>query len=213
MKIFCGMRSYSIVIMIMIAGCASPDKENSVPEQKDWYESREWMQGLTLNPHETIDREQLKRQYEANPGVWQTAFRFLRDSNLNALKPGKHLIDSNRVFVLVTDGTPAKDTAKPHWEAHEKYADIHYVVKGKEMIGLAPVSTGKLAIPYDESKDIVFYNASGKLYEADTSTFFVIFPGVAHCPQIKIDGYDSVKKVVVKVSLAPDNNKKSTDSL
>ena len=198
------MKNLGFICLSLITGlisCSSADEKKSSSINSDWYEKREWMGGLNRQPHETINKAEFKRQYEANTALWKTAFSFLKDSNLVTLKPGKHLIDSDRVFVLVTEGTPSKDTAKADWEAHLKYADIHFVESGKEQIGLAPANSGQLVVPYDESRDISFSYTSGKLYDADQSNFFIIFPDMAHCPQIKVQGYDSVKKIVVKVKL------------
>ena len=163
-----------------------------------WYQRQEWLHGLTAKPHAATDREEFARQYQANPAGWDKAFAYLQETDLNSLAPGKYPIDGEQVYVTVTEG-PAKELDKTKWEAHRLYSDIHYMVKGKEKIGVAPVTTAQLTEAYDPAKDIMFYNANGNFYQADPGTFLIISPKYAHRPGIKVDGDEVVKKVVVKI--------------
>jgi YhcH/YjgK/YiaL family protein len=79
------------------------------------------------------------------------------------------------------------------------YQDIHYVISGKEMIGITPVSSAVIIIPYDSAKDVGYYSAKGTYYKSDKKIFFIVFPGDAHRPGIKVDGFPIVKKIVIKV--------------
>lgn len=167
-----------------------------------WFAKKEWLNGLSLTPHQTIDQQEFKKQYEANPQRWNQAFRYLKETNLAELKPGKYTIDGDNVYALVTEGLArSADTAK--WEDHQRYIDIHHVITGKENMGLAPVESATVITPYDSAKDIGFYKANGRFYESGTDTFFLVFPKDAHLPGIKIDGYnDRIKKIVIKVKKA-----------
>lgn len=164
-----------------------------------WFEEKAWLNGLQLKPHKTINQQEFKKQYDANPLLWNKAFGYLKEAELAALSPGKHLIEGENVFALVTEGhAKSADTAK--WEGHLQYIDIHYVISGKENIGLAPIESATVITPYDGKRDIGFYKAAGTFYEADTETFFLVFPEEAHLPGIKVNGYnDPVKKIVIKV--------------
>lgn len=163
-----------------------------------WYKRQTWLNGLSSKPHPATDREEFARQYQANPSGWDKAFTYLKETDLNSLKPGKYPIDGEQVYVTVTEG-PAKDLDKTRWEAHRNYSDIHYVVKGKEKIGIAPVAAAQLTEAYDPAKDIMFYTAEGNMYLAEPGTFLIISPKYAHRPSIKVDGEGMVKKVVVKI--------------
>jgi YhcH/YjgK/YiaL family protein len=77
------------------------------------------------------------------------------------------------------------------------------VVKGKEKIGVAAVSSATVIKPYDDAKDIANYTADGKFYIATPDEFFLFFPSDAHRPSIKVNGYDTVKKLVIKIRYTP----------
>jgi biofilm protein TabA len=68
------------------------------------------------------------------------------------------------------------------------------------LIGVADTSTATITKPY--TVDVINYNAEGKYYTAEQGKFFLFFPNNAHRPTIKIDGYDTVKKIVIKIQTA-----------
>ena len=148
--------------------------------------------------HKTVNIQQFAKQYKAHQQWWDKAFAYLKETDLSNLKAGKYPIDGENVFAIVTEGA-TKDIAATKWEAHHNYQDIHYVIKGKELIGIAPVSSAKLIEEYDREKDIAFYSSKGKFYKSSPGTFFIIFPEDAHRPGIKTEGYNEIKKIVIKV--------------
>ena len=88
------------------------------------------------------------------------------------------------------------------FEAHKKYADIQVLISGKEKIGVLPLGTTTVTIPYDEEKDIMFLTAEGENYRIATpGKFFLFFPEDAHRPTVKSAENSPVKKIVVKVKI------------
>ncbi len=163
-----------------------------------WVHKGEWKKGLKLNVHAQANKITFAEQYHKNQAAWVKALAFLRDSDLLTLSLGKHLIDGDNVYAIVTDA-PSKEFDKSAWESHRNYIDLQYVIKGKEKIGEAPVATATVIKPYDEAKDVANYTTDGKFYIAEPGTFLLFFPGEAHRPNIKVDGYDVVRKIVVKI--------------
>jgi biofilm protein TabA len=166
-----------------------------------WLHSNEWKNGLKLDVHPSVNKIVFAEQYRKNKAVWDKAFAFLRDSNLLTLKPGKYMIDGDNAYATITEA-PSKTFEQSAWESHRKYIDLQYVIKGEEKIGVAPVATAAVIKPYDDARDAVNYNTEGQFYIATPGTFFLFFPGDAHRPNIKVDGYDIVKKLVIKIRMA-----------
>ncbi len=187
-----------LIISAMISCNESTDTSHKADT---WFEDKAWLSELKLTPHETIDQQQFRAEYEANKQAWDKAFAFLKNTSLDTMKPGRHVIDGENVFALVTQPTPkSQDTAA--WEVHQKYIDIHHIISGKEMIALGPLDSATETKPYDAGKDIAFYTSDGKFYEVGNKDFLIIFPPVAHCPGVKVEGYDQVKKIVIKIRKA-----------
>ena len=152
-----------------------------------WYKQQTWLSGLKLKPHASIDAVEFTRQYHLHNPFWDSAFAFLRTHDLGKLPKGKYPIMGDDVFASVTEDS-TKDFAKTSWESHRKYADIQYVIRGEEQIGVCPVSKATLTQAYDEQHDVAHYAAKGSLYRARHGTFFIFFPSDAHRPNITPGG-------------------------
>jgi len=178
----------------------SPAGAQSSPKEIDkWYNSGKWLNGLHRKPAGTINKKIFAAQYRANKSRWDFAFAYLQKTDLSALTPGRYPLDGDNVYINVTEG-PSKNKEDVMFEAHKDYADIHCVISGRELIGIAPYATAVLKKPYDPAKDIAFYEAKGKYYVSDSTTVFILFPEQdAHCGGIKVKESEVVKKVVVKV--------------
>jgi biofilm protein TabA len=192
-------RTIFTVLFVYCASCTYSQDTSWTPKNAvKWFKSNNWKNGLKINGDPSINKAEFAQQYHKNQVEWDKAFAFMRDSDLAALKPGKYVIDGTDVYATITDG-PEKTFEQSAWESHRKYIDLQYVVRGKEKMGVAPVAGATVTQPYDDKADIAHYNSEGKFYIGDPSVFFLFFPGDAHRPNIKVDGYDTVKKMVIKI--------------
>jgi len=115
------------------------------------------------------------------------------------LRPGKYPIIGEQVFASVTEA-PSHNKEDVKWESHKNYVDLQFIIRGKEMIGIADTSKATITKPY--SADAINYTADGKYYITEPDKFFLFFPNDAHRPTIKADGYDVVKRIVIKIQTA-----------
>ncbi|MEJ6979815.1 YhcH/YjgK/YiaL family protein [Pedobacter sp. P351] len=178
--------------IIFLAGCASRKSSSS------WFKQGQWYNGLNLMPYSDINKVEFETQYKKNKARWDKAFAYLKDTDLEKLAPGKYPIEGDSVFVSVTEG-PDKPYEQTNWESHRKMIDVQYIVRGKERMGVADLSKATVTKPYDPARDVANYIAAGKFYVAEPGTMYIFFPTDVHRPSIKVDGYDVVKKVVIKV--------------
>jgi biofilm protein TabA len=185
---------------ILIA-CIHINAQQLPSEKKidEWVKKKEWANGLTLNLHPSVNKDSFYVAYHRNTNLWNAAFAFLKNVNLEELKPGKYPIIGEQVFASVTDA-PSHTKEEVKWESHKNYIDLQYIIKGKELIGVADTSKAVIIKPY--SVDVINYNADGKYYTGEQGEFFLFFPNNAHRPTIKVDGYDVVKKIVIKIQTA-----------
>lgn len=191
----------TLAIFICLPEKAFPQTAESWTRKKaaEWYQQYQWLNGVNkISPHASIDKQELARQYHANKVFWDKAFTFIRDNDLSEYKPGIYPIDGENVFIKVTE-LPSKNLDDTHWEAHRNYVDVQFVLKGKEKMGIGPLAKGEVIQPYDAAKDLTLYKAKGKFYTATPGVFFIFFPSNVHRPGVKEEGFDTVKKVVVKI--------------
>ena len=87
-------------------------------------------------------------------------------------------------------------------EAHQVYADIQYIVSGREAIGFAPLNGQTVTAAYLPEKDIVFFSGETTQMIVEAGMFAVFYPQDVHrVLVVQIDGPEKVKKVVVKVKI------------
>jgi YhcH/YjgK/YiaL family protein len=96
-----------------------------------------------------------------------------------------------------------KNEEDARYESHVIYADIQYVISGKELIGIAPKSGMKdLLEPYNETNDIMFMTVNSiSNHDAAPDRFFIFFPDDLHRPGLRDGESMAVRKIVVKVRL------------
>lgn len=129
------------------------------------------------------------------------AIEFLKNTDLAALAPGKYEIDGSDVFASVVEYTTIPwDEAK--FEAHENYTDIQYVIEGSEVMTYAPISELNEKVPYNQDKDVVFYdNANPGLQVVVKAGQYMIFnPWDGHKPKAANGEPAPIKKVIVKIN-------------
>ncbi|MDB5117725.1 MAG: hypothetical protein JWQ79_3217 [Mucilaginibacter sp.] len=194
-----------LVIVCFVSKTALSQSSGNWTEKSatEWVKKGEWRNGFKLKFYDGMDNVEFAKQYHANKALWDKAFAYMRDTKLDALAPGKYLIDGDNVFATVTDAA-TKEFDKTAWESHRKYIDLHLMIRGKEKIGVMNPATAKVTEPYDETKDVAHYDPATKatFYIADPETLMVFFPQNAHRPVIHVDGYDTVKKLVIKIRVA-----------
>ena len=145
------------------------------------------------------------RRYAATLPDLTPAFEYLQ--TLTADTPtGRYELDGDRLYCLV-QRYRTKPVTQAKLEAHRKYADVQYLITGRETILWAPLaSLTTVTQPYDAGRDIEFFaTVTGTTpVNLDAGYFSVLFPADGHAPGIEWTGAQDVVKAVVKVRL-PDS--------
>jgi YhcH/YjgK/YiaL family protein len=145
------------------------------------------------------------RDWKSAPGIQglERAFEYLARTDLSALPLGRADIEGDDVYVMLSEAE-TKPPAQVKFEAHRRYIDIQLVVRGQELIGVAPVASLATAEPYDAAKDIEFFAdpPGSAAVELRAGDFAVFTPGDGHRPSLHLDGPHVSRKAVVKVSVA-----------
>jgi YhcH/YjgK/YiaL family protein len=131
---------------------------------------------------------------------FEAAFEFLDRKTLADVPVGKHAIEGELVYALVQK-LPSRAAETAQFESHRKYIDLHYLLSGQEITGSAPAEELKIAVPYDESKDVMLYDVPQQYakIEMRPGSFAIYHPGQAHLPNCHFQGPHDLHKVVIKV--------------
>lgn len=145
-----------------------------------------------------LDRLENSAMYNCISKNLSKGFDFLKNADLSTLESGRYEIEGDNVFALVSE-YDSKAHQDCRVEAHQTYADIQYIVSGREAIGFVTHINQEVTIKYNTEKDIAFYTAETSPLILEAGMFAVFFPHDLHRPCMQIDGPEKVKKVVIKV--------------
>jgi YhcH/YjgK/YiaL family protein len=130
----------------------------------------------------------------------RVALEYLQRADIASLVAGRHDIDGDRVFVLVSD-YDTRQPADTFWEAHQRHVDVQFVQSGSERIAYGDIARFELD-PYDAERDlIVARGESERFVEVGAGEFVILFPHDVHMPGLTGQAVRSVRKAVVKVRL------------
>jgi YhcH/YjgK/YiaL family protein len=138
-------------------------------------------------------------RYAALHPAFAPAFRFLAATDLESLPTGRNEIDGDAMFVII-DRKDGRGHDGARLEAHRRYIDIQYTLRGEEEIGWRPLAACATPDgPFDTDRDIVFFQDRPSAWlRLPRGTFAVFFPEDAHAP---LAGQGAVTKAIVKIAV------------
>jgi biofilm protein TabA len=140
-----------------------------------------------------------KLYFNMNEGI-KKGLEYLMEHDLKDYDEGRYDIDGDNVFLLI-QCYDSKEPETAKMEAHHRCIDIQYVVEGQEKIGYIPVEETTVREPYNEERDLIFFNEPGVLLPMREGMFAIFYPHDGHRPGVKFNESIPVKKAVVKVKI------------
>ncbi len=134
-----------------------------------------------------------------SPNIYE-GLKFLREADAT-IDNGVYQINP-RVKAIVSE-YETKIENEYGYEAHKKFIDIQYTLKGQERVACLPLDKLTGTKPYREEKDAAFFTANIQPMEMTIGDgyFAIFYPQDGHMPQLGINNPTMVKKVVVKVQI------------
>ena len=126
------------------------------------------------------------------------ALDHLRTADFDDKDPGGYDIDGDNIFVMVNEYN-TRNSDECRLEAHRKYIDVQYMVRGTEWVGYAPLAGQTVTAEYDEERDVIFFKGDPSFVRLDKGMFAIFYPDDLHMPGTG-DG-ETVRKVVVKIKI------------
>ena len=137
--------------------------------------------------------------YTKNPNYIK-ALEYMAANDLNSLENGKHIIDSDNLFVNIVD-SQMKTPEQARLEVHDKYIDIQVPLSKGESFGVKPRSECREQDgEFNHEKDILFYkDKDWKSVSVKAGEKIVFDTDTAHAPLI---GEGTIHKAIFKVKVA-----------
>ncbi len=131
----------------------------------------------------------------------ENAVDIIKNLDQAALGCGKYVVNDD--FYYIVQEYETKDPSQGRHEAHKKYIDIQYVVKGEERIDVTAAAFMEVDEAYDDGKDVVFFkepNHASQLILRD-GEYAIFYPKDSHKPGLRNRDTTKVKKIVGKVRI------------
>ncbi len=138
----------------------------------------------------------LNRYAPVIPGL-QEAVDFV--NSLENLEPATYPLSGGNKVLVQAVTTKAWETSL--LEAHREYLDIQYILKGKELVGWAPLDTLEATEEYNPVKDKCMYKGKNFPMEIAEGYCYVVYPEDAHAPSVHTDETHEVRKIVIKLKV------------
>ena len=126
---------------------------------------------------------------------------------------GRYEIDGDNIYALVMTYQTGPAGEGP-FEAHKKYIDVQALIQGSEGADIALEHNLEITKPYSQSSDDMLFAAPHRYSSLvmKPGGFAVFYPQDIHRPGRQLDGEETVRKIVVKVSLWRKPCEKSPES-
>jgi len=123
---------------------------------------------------------------------------FVRKNDMQTLPLGKYEIDSQNVYVVISEYQTVESSNKV-WEAHREYIDLQMMISGEELIQVSPIENMQCG-KYIPEND--FLQCEGKTSEEiimKTGVGLLLYPEDVHKPGLISGSSQDVKKAVFKI--------------
>ena len=143
-----------------------------------------------------FDRIENVNNYKGLGRVY-TALEFMAKTDFTKIPVGRYELDGDNIYYMVQqyNTNPDKTVA----EAHKKYIDIQFIVKGEEIIAVAPIQAENKLTEAKAEKDVWFYECKTQPMTLTDGDFMVLYPSDLHLPGKAVNEPSEVLKVVIKV--------------
>ena len=135
---------------------------------------------------------------------FEKAMAWLAAESWKGLPLGKHPIDGDDVFALISE-YDSKLLSQGKLETHRVYADVQMVIEGEEWMFSRAEAGLETSVPYNADNDIDFRVGDSKGCDAIhmlPGQVVVLFPSDAHMPGISVDEQPKhIHKLVMKVRM------------
>ena len=145
-----------------------------------------------------IDTLSQSPKYYSVNSRFEAAFDFIKKVLDEDLPAGKYIMEEGALFASVQE-YETKSEEKCRFEAHRKFIDIQYIVRGKEIMETLNSKFSKPSTEYKE--DVQFFEKTDVFASAVISSdeYAIFFPSDIHRSGIFVTDPQPVKKIVVKV--------------
>ena len=127
-------------------------------------------------------------------------FAYAKEHDLLSYEKGSHEIDGDNLFVNIVE----YETTTPEnrfWEAHKKYLDLHFMLKGPEQIDVNFIDNMEQKEFVDKDDFLPLEGEANSHVVLTEGDFLLCYPKDAHRTAVQVNTPAVIKKAIFKIKI------------
>lgn len=127
-------------------------------------------------------------------------FEYAKNHDLLSYEKGSHEIDGDNLFVNIVE----YETTTPEnrfWEAHRKYLDLHFMLKGPEQIDVNFIDNMEQKEFVDKDDFLPLEGEANSHVVLTEGDFLLCYPKDAHRTAVQVNTPAVIKKAIFKIKI------------
>ncbi len=127
-------------------------------------------------------------------------FEYAKNHDLLSYEKGSHEIEGDNLFVNIVE----YETTTPEnrfWEAHKKYLDLHFMLKGPEQIDVNFIDNMEQKEFVDKDDFLPLEGEANSHVVLTEGDFLLCYPKDAHRTAVQVNTPAVIKKAIFKIKI------------
>lgn len=161
---------------------------------------------FTISKPKSKEGEALITDKIKNSDTYAACNRFFSEifGKIKTLTPddaGKKFVIEEGVAWISVSSSETAPQGERKFEAHKKFLDIHFVLKGEETFVYANTENLKPETEYNEEQDYLLLNGAGAKIALREGDFCIVYPQDAHIPTLEKLSEGNLVRGVAKIKI------------
>lgn len=131
----------------------------------------------------------------------QKCFEYIKENHLEDFENGSYSIEDDIIFFNVVEYMTKTDKSEGFWEAHRRYIDLHYILRGSEKINLNFISKLKQGDFAEEDDFLPLEGEAAASVILTSGDFLICYPEDAHMTALSTTQSAPIKKAIFKIRI------------
>lgn len=131
----------------------------------------------------------------------QKCFEYIKENHLEDFENGSYSIEDDIIFFNVVEYMTKTNKSEGFWEAHRRYIDLHYILRGSEKINLNFISKLKQGDFAEEDDFLPLEGEAAASVILTSGDFLICYPEDAHMTALSTTQSAPIKKAIFKIRI------------
>ena len=131
----------------------------------------------------------------------QKCFAYIKAHHLEDFEKGSYPVEGDVLFFNIVEYKTKTDNSEGFWEAHRRYIDLHYLLRGCEKINLNFIGQLKQGAFVEEDDFLPLEGEAAASVILTPGDFLICYPEDAHMTALSAAQSTPIKKAIFKIRI------------